>query len=790
VSDGQTLFDRARDSVTRTYIEGEFGTPGAHWRRGKNGDEYMTLNPTRSDNEIGSFSIREDGKWFDYASSTGGDLFDLIAARDGISPVEAARAFLGDDVDNTGHYEEVMPVTTSDPLKPLKIEGLAPDWRPVPADRPPVFHTTPDHLTLFYSEDGKPQYYVVRYNKNDRNKKKIIYPVYWSGSRYYIGLPPNLPSRTLLPFDKSRPVVLLEGERKTEVARSFDRDKMYSYTSWHGGSGQAERIDLTILTGCKVILFPDADEASRKCFKRIAERLQGVASEVRIVKGTKDLRKGYDIADYIADQRDVFMVIATSEDYQYETPIDVVPREADKTNLTDLGNAERFVAMFGDQVRYNIDKNRWMIWNGRYWSDDDQSQITPMVKMAIRSMINEYPDDKSVYAHTMISESASKIAAMLKLATQEQGIGVKEDSLDSVPHIFVAANGTIDLKKGAIATDDPSHLCSKTSDVIFNPGAKAPRFQHFLTEIMDEEEDKIEFLQRWFGYSLTADTSAQSFLIMYGTGANGKSTLVELIARVVGGYARSAPPDTFVVKQTGGIPNDVASLRGSRIVLATETEANARLAESRMKYMTGGDRVSARYLRAEFFEFTPQWKIIISTNHRPRVSGGDFGIWRRVILLPFKFQADGEKLDPLLPNKLWEEREGILAWMVEGARKWYEDGMGRAGLLIPKSVLAETQEYRIDEDLIGRFISEECVTGLGLPYNYVEIGATELFLQFRDWAEKQGERYYSQMSQTMFGRVMRERGFENTRGKSGHKVYRGIYPKLGIPAGMIKELPE
>lgn len=772
-----SIFERARPLITRSYIENQFSAPGSHWK----GDNFWTLNPTRDDSEIGSFSIREDGKWFDHATYTGGDVFDLISIRDGIPAADVARELAGERAPEDPTYSSPSEAERERvAAEEAKKKELLPDWQPIPKDRPPYFKIQPDNLTLFFDNDlVTPKYWVVRYNKSDTIKKKIIYPVYWTGSRYIAKLPPNLKDRTLLPFDPALKVVILEGERKTEMMRAYDKSRLYTYTTWHGGAAQADRIDITPLRGKDVILFPDNDDASMRCFRTIALRIKNIAASVSIITPTPDIRIKYDAADYIEEGRDVMMVIGSAEPFVYKES-EVERYEADKTNFTDLGNAERFISIYRGKLHYNVDKNKWLVWTGNVWSDDNQSLITPMVKQTIRSIATDNGSSKEAYAHAMNSESASRIAAMLSLASKELGIAVKEDQLDMVEHIAMAPNGAVNLKTGELEEPDPKHLCSKCMTVEYKKDATAPRFMQFLDEIMGGDKEKIEFLQRWAGYSMTGNTSAQSFLILYGTGANGKSTLVELLARILGGYGKSAPPDTFVVKQAGSIPNDIAALRGARSVLTTETEANARLAESRVKYMTGGDRVSARFMRAEYFEFIPQWKIVISTNHRPRVSGGDFGIWRRVLLLPFKFCADGDSLDQNLPVKLWAEREGVLAWMVAGAVKWYADGMGRPGLAIPKSIMVETQEYRIDEDLIGRYISEECLTGLDLPNTHSEIGSTELFNSFRQWADSQGERFYAQMTQTSFGRSMRERGFESTKIRSGRKGYRGIYPKLGM----------
>jgi len=243
-----------------------------------------------------------------------------------------------------------------------------------------------------------------------------------------------------------------------------------------------------------------------------------------------------------------------------------------------------------------------------------------------------------------------------------------------------------------------------------------------------------------------------------------------------------ASPDTFVEKLNSGVPNDVAAVRGARMVLTTETEANARLAESKVKSMTGGEEISARYMRGEFFEFTPTWKIIISTNHKPRISGGDYGIWRRIALVPFNNVVAPDAQDPRLMEKLAGEAEGILAWAVMGSKMWFEDGAGRTGLQVPQAVYETTQEYREDEDTIGRFLQDACMKpeeiAAGMRSKRLirsSSSATEVLYSFRFWAEKEGETGISKISSNAMGRALRERGHVPTRGSSG-KRYEGIVP--------------
>jgi putative DNA primase/helicase len=371
---------------------------------------------------------------------------------------------------------------------------------------------------------------------------------------------------------------------------------------------------------------------------------------------------------------------------------------------------------------------------------------------------------------------------MLSLAQKERGIPVHETDLDKDPFTLNCLNGMIDLRSGELLSPDPDKLCVKSTRCNFNPDAEAPMWTKFLEDTFQKDFGLLNFVQRWIGYSLTADTSAQTFAIFYGIGANGKSTLVETMRKVAGDYVRIAPPDTFIQKQAGGIPNDIAALRGSRMVLTTETEANARLAESKVKQMTGGEEISARYMRGEYFEFTPTWKIIISTNHKPRISGGDYGIWRRVALVPFRNVVAPEDQDTRLMEKLYTEAEGILNWAVRGAAMWYEDGGGRVGLQVPKVIYDETQEYREDEDAIGRFLSEGCMKAHEIKRALEKeqivrdwSTASQVLYSFRAWADKEGESHLAKITANAMGRALRERGFSPERSSSG-KRYKGIVP--------------
>lgn len=776
------LFEQAHQAVTRRFIESEFGHPGGEWL----GDNYQTVSPIRGDKHPGSFSIRSDGVYYDRAFGDGGDIIDLYSKKYDITPAEAARRIIAM---NGGSAVEDDEERYKEPAIETKAKiGLS--WVAIPEGKKPPVKGSPDYLTL-YHVNGIPAFYVVRYNSRSEGERKVIHPIYWTGATFASGLPDDIKKcRPLMLFDSRKTVVIVEGEKCVEEARK--KYPQYAWTTWHGGSANVNKADLSPLAGCDVIIWPDLDEPGSAAADYLCRALDDSARLIRRVVPPMGKPKGWDVADAIEEGYDVLplLEVATIIDnggLVIDEATIVEPRVGPDRAFTDLGNAERFVDQWGHVLRYNVDKQKWLVWHGGRWDDNDQSVITPMIKRTIRGIaLNESDEQAMFWARS--SESAGSIRAMISLAKNERGIPVSENDLDQHLYYVNCPNGIIDMRSGRLLEQKPEYLCSKVTKTKYNPEAACPTFMRFLEETFMGDGGLINFMQRWLGYSLTADVSAQTFAMFYGIGANGKSTLVETIQRVAGDYVKTAPPETFVQKLNGGgIPNDIAALRGARMVLTTETEANARLAEAKVKSMTGGDRVSARYMRGEFFDFQPTWKITISTNHRPRISGGDYGIWRRVVLVPFSNVVTPDRQDPLLPNKLMEEAEGILAWCVKGAVAWYCSGGGRIGLQVPEIVYAETQEYREDEDIVGRFIASACLTAeeiqRGLSDRTLVRGATpvsHVFFSYRYWCEREGEHSSARISQNMFSRMMRERGFNPDRvsvdGKTS-RWYEGVVPK-------------
>jgi putative DNA primase/helicase len=441
-----------------------------------------------------------------------------------------------------------------------------------------------------------------------------------------------------------------------------------------------------------------------------------------------------------------------------------------RERLTDAGNAARFAARNGAWVRYCYAWGAWLVWSGHCWRVDPGNRVMELAKDTAREIWQEAERAESaeerrhVAKWAAISESEPRLRAMLNLARSEPGIPVLPDELDTDPMLLACTNGTLDLRPpGTLRPPRREDLITKAVPVAFDPAAPCPRFLDFLGRIFDGKGEVIDFLQRALGYALTGDTTEQVLFILYGpSGSNGKSTLLSTAVTLLGEYAVTTSPETFMVKDhTGGVPNDVARLKGARLVIAVETEAgHRRLDESLVKRVTGGDRLSARFMRGEWFDFAPTFKIFLATNAWPRVRGASNAIWRRLRLVPFTVTIPDAEQDHHLAEKLTAELPGILAWAVRGCLAWQRDGLGE-----PDAVREATNEYRAEMDSLKGFLADRCVdapdaTGL----------AKELYEAYVDWCKTTEE---EAMTQNAFGRRMTERGYTRPPTKTA-RFYRGL----------------
>ena len=452
-----------------------------------------------------------------------------------------------------------------------------------------------------------------------------------------------------------------------------------------------------------------------------------------------------------------------------------IPRHYDDTDKNDIGNSEHFVRKHRDSLRYCAAWKKWLCWDGARWKLDDDDSVMRLAKEVVREIFNDAlnGDDDAILKWGMQTANISRLRAMVALASSELSIALSD--MDQDPWLLNCINGTVDLKSGELKPHRRSQSITKLCESDFNPDAMAPVWNQFLQDVF-ADDDLIQFVQRLFGHFLTGDVSEQKLALFYGTGANGKSTLLNAFMETIGpDYTMQCMPDFLMEKKGESHPTEKASLFGKRFVSCVETEQSRKLAESTVKMLTGGEKIMARRMREDFWQFDPTHKLVLCTNHRPVIAGTDHGIWRRLLLVPFLNRFDGERQDKHLPDKLKAERDGILAWAVQGCLEWQ-----RIGLNPPASVSAATEDYRSSEDIFGRFIADCCV--VGKPFG---IRFSELYTRFTQWANDTGDYLPSKKA---VGIWLDDNGFEKY--SANGRCYRGLMVRSTSEEDINDQFPE
>lgn len=439
--------------------------------------------------------------------------------------------------------------------------------------------------------------------------------------------------------------------------------------------------------------------------------------------------------------------------------------------LTDFGNAERLASRHGEDIRYVYAWSKFLVWDGTRWKMDDTGEVERRAKDTVRGIYGEASNvvdserRKAIVKHATASESRKGVEAMAALLRSEPGIAVRVEDLDADPWLINARNGTIDLRTGDLRPHDRGDLITQIMPVDYDPDAKGPTFEKFLRTILPSPAMR-SFVKRLFGQALYGKVAEHILPIFYGTGANGKSTLLLLVLDVLGDYGLMAADDLLIVKGNSH-PTEQADLFGKRLVVNVETDQGKRLAEGRVKKLTGGEKVRARRMREDFWQFDPSHSLVVGTNHKPHVVGTDNGIWRRLRLVPFGVSIPESEQDKHLGEKLLAEAQAVLAWMMEGCIEWQREGLGE-----PHEVKVATEGYRAEMDVLAAFVDDCCVV-----HPAASAFATPLYEEYVAWCTTSGEKIETQ---TTFGAMLGERGFEKRRETSGEGRGRKKYFGIGI----------
>lgn len=429
--------------------------------------------------------------------------------------------------------------------------------------------------------------------------------------------------------------------------------------------------------------------------------------------------------------------------------------------LSDLGNAQRFINQHGADARYCPPWKKWLYWTGQRWKTDTDGTIERLVKATVLTLYDEAKSASDLRESDRLarfavrSQSRAGIENSLRLAQTEQGVALQPNEMDGNLWLLQVGNGTLDLRTGQLSKPQRENFITKSIDVDFDPDAQCPIWERFLDHALAGNVELIRFLQRAVGYSLTGAIREHAIFYVFGSGRNGKSTFFETLTSLFGDYGARLPSESLMVKPNGGgISNDIASLFGSRITISSEIREGARLNETLVKELSGGDMIKVRRLYQDFFEFRPTFKMWIGGNYKPIILGQDLGIWRRINLIPFSNTIAEAEVDLRLGEKLLGELPGVLAWAVKGCLDWQS-----TGLRPPKAVAEATDAYRTDSDLMGFFIDECCVIGQDK-----RVTSSELYATYKAWSQDSGTHSLPQIS---FGRKLSDRGFKSQHISTG-----------------------
>jgi putative DNA primase/helicase len=577
-------------------------------------------------------------------------------------------------------------------------------------------------------------------------------------------------------------VLICEGEKDCETARRWQ----FVATCNPLGAGKWRDQYSDFLRGKRVVVIADADTPGRKHAQQVAASLQGKAESLKVLElpDAKDLHEWATRRNGTRD--DLLRLVADAPAWMPEPlalvhaprlvpvgPIDpeVLPAGIE-IHETDLGNALRFVQRYGGEVKHCAALG-WLVWDGRRWKQQGEESskiVSEWMKDTINAIFQEVDcalragdrvKAERLHAWALQSQSNSRIRAALALAESDRAISVTAKELDTHPMLLNLENGTLDLQKFELRPHVKADYITKVCAVEYDPQATHLEFSKFIERILPDEPVR-NFVQRWLGYCLTGNVDEQKFFIGHGVGANGKSQLVELFRKLLGDdYAMRSKFDTFRLGGHGETRNDLAALKGMRLVTVSESGEDVPLDEALIKDVTGNEAITARFLYHEFFQYVPEFKITLSTNHKPTVYGQDYAIWRRLCLVPFEVTIpEGEREGEIHKRLLRDEAAGILNWALTGLREQQE-----ITLCPPTKVQAATQDYRAEQDIVGQFLEERCEVGAGF-----EEQSQDLHAAYAQWAEGAG---YKPFAVRRFNARLVAKGFKDEHNRKG-KVWLGL----------------
>ena len=738
VEPGRILDDSEREALRAGLIAGLSSVlvtmfPAGKRRRGK----FLIGDVLGSPGD--SLEVVLDGEkaglWTDRATGDGGDIFSLIAGHSALDIHTDFNRILDAAADLLGRARE-MPVRRSG-KKAMPVDELGPataKW---------------DYL------DAAGHLIAVVYRYDPPGQKKQFRP--WDAKRRKMAPPDPRPLYNQPGMASAAQVVLVEGEK---CAQALIDAGVNATTAMHGANAPVEKTDWSPLAGKAVLIWPDRDKPGWEYATQAAQAiLSAGAKSCHVLYPPEEAAEGWDVADAIAEGFDVATFLTHGPRLQmHDVADDVDPVVSSDESVwgTEDALALSFTRRYHRDWRYVSGWGKWLVWDGQRWRTEDTLAATDLIRSVCRQTAVR-ADNPKVAAKLA---SAGTVGGVERLARADRRHAATTDEWDADTWLLNTPGGVVDLKTGRMRPHERADRMTKITTA--TPSGDCPTWRQFIDEVTGGDKELQSYLQRMVGYALTGSTQEHALFFLYGTGANGKSVFVNTLATILGDYATNAPMDTFMETRNDRHPTDMAGLRGARFVAAIETEQGKRWAESKLKNLTGGDKISARFMRQDFFEFFPQFKLFVAGNHKPAIRNIDEAMKRRLHLIPFTITVPPDRRDKNLQQKLLAERDGILAWAVQGCLDWQRHGR----LSPPQRVVEATEEYFEAEDALGRWLDERCVR----EANAKSLTA-ELFNDWKQWAEAAGEFVGAQRR---FSDLLITRGLDKWRNGLGVRGFQGI----------------
>ncbi len=607
------------------------------------------------------------------------------------------------------------------------------------------------HLEMYQ----KDRYFTVtenRLNDLDVNEREphaeLIYKAYMADEKKAVEKPVEKP------IEKPKPLTLTDRDIIDKAMNSNSGMKFARL--FNGDTSDYDNDDSRAdMAFCSMLAF--------WCNKDIA-MMDRIFRQSKLMRSKWDEKHGRDTYGNITMEKAVESCMNTysptvpkDDDFFVNIENESEPKYIKLYTFDDTGNAERMSDMFHEMIRYHYTDGKWMLYDKNKWVYDNSGFIFKLVDKSLEAITREKDyyiqqdkenndENQTLFKawekHYKKSRSHNSKKALEKEV--QHYVPITPNSLDRHKMLLNSLSGVIDLNDFSIRKAVPKDYFTKSVNANFDKNAKCPLWDKFLKEIFENDEDMIRYIQIAVGYSLTGSTAEQCAFFLLGDGNNGKSTFIDVIRQMFGDYASNIQAETLMIRNNNGINSDIARLKGARLVTSAEPNEGLRLNEGLLKQLTGGDIVTARKLYGDEFEFKPEFKLWMATNHKPIIRGTDYGIWRRMHIIPFNAKIPKEKVDKQLTDKLLKELDGIFMWALRGLAMYH-----KYGLKMPSAVEQAVEEYKKEMDVVSKFL-DECTEKAYAK----SVKASDLYQVYTNWCKQYGE---WQMSNTKFGKEISQR---------------------------------